>query len=384
MGIASAGFDDEEELWRKLKGAEEYSLKFGDLYYTFDWMAPSSIPFFMGVASYEDAQRKTNESVGLTELVTSAAASGIDVMLETSMLQSVADLLSNYRFAESPTEGISNILASDVSSFIMQHFPTLFGKMANTLDDTRREFFIDKSKDGVGQFFDTMGEKISAKIPWLSAERLPYVNAWGEEESTGPVGQRIFQNFVSPGYISWDKSTELTDEISRLYKNTGNAKVLPERAPKKIEFKDTKKVLTEDEYYDYATRRGQKNADYLEELIAHKDYSSLSDEQKAEIIEKLYKFSDAYAKSYLDYTYDDIVLMDIVDVDKATYDGYSKQTKTALAKAFFLKSYGDEMKIEKNGGSVVDEYIKESIKKAGIPKKEKKKENVDNVIKKYS
>jgi hypothetical protein len=226
--------------------------------------------------------------------------------------------------------------------------------------------------------------QVIAKIPGASQERLPYVNAWGEEEKTGPAWARVLQNFISPGYFSTDKYTEVSDEITRLYKETGDKSILPKNAPKYISFKNTTKYLTADEYYNYATMRGQRNADYLTEFILSKEYQNLTDEQRAEIIEKLYKYSDAYAKSFLNYTYEDIKTMDIVDVDENTYNGYSKETKTALAKAFFLDSYGDEIKIERRGNSVVDYYVDEAIKKAKKPKKEKKKDSVNEIIKDYS
>lgn len=384
LGVANAGFDDEDELWRKLNGEQEYSLQFGDFNYTFDWMAPAGMPFFMGAAVYEDIQRNSNKEIGFDELLLSPVGAAFDVITENSMLQGISNLITNAKFAESTSEMFANIISSDISTYLMQYFPTILGKMANAIDDTKREYFVDKSKDGISQLLDATLEKISAKIPGLSTTRAPYVDAFGEEEKTGPWWQRVIQQFVSPGYISWDESTKLTNEITRLYKTTGDNKILPERAPKKIKFKGITKNLTEDEYYNYSVMRGQKNVDYLAEFVSNKKYKDLTDEQKAEVIKKLYEFSNAYAKSFLNYTYSDIKAMDIVDVDEATYNGYSKETKTALAKAYFLDSYGDEMKIERNGGSVVDYYINETIKKSKKSAKPTKKQNVNSVIKKYS
>ena len=119
-------------------------------------------------------------------------------------------------------------------------------------------------------------------------------------------------------------------------------------------------------------------------MVENDKFLQLTTEQQAKVIKNLYEFSDAYSKSLLDYTYDDIVAMDVVNVTEEEYNKLSKETKTALAKAFFLKSYGNETKLERNGGSVVDYYIDKEIKTSKTPQKEKKKQSVSEAIKNFS
>ena len=67
----------------------------------------------------------------------------------------------------------------------------------------------------------------------------------------------------------------------------------------------------------------------MEEFINSDQYDDLSDEQKIKVIENLYKYANAKAKS-----------------EVSDYD-YEKEYKTLS-------------RIEKNGGSVVDYYIRKS------------------------
>ena len=368
-GIVKIGFSgDDDEWWRKLNGEQEFSVQICDHSYTIDWAAPACMPFFMGATAMEIWSRENNEKIDFANI----ALDSLDVITETSMLQGINNVIESIKYKDN---GVASILSDVALSYIAQALPTIGGKIKNTFDDTRRTNYVDKTT-WIPEWLQTLFNKAGAKIPFIPEHRNPYVNAWGEEEKTGNIGQRFLQNFISPGYMSEVVKNEITEELTRLYKSTGEKSVLPDTAPKYILFKNTKKHLTSDEFYNYATMRGQKNAQLIDEFVHHKDYDSLTDAQKAKIIKDLYEYSNAFCKSYIPLTYEEFSLLGVVDITKEEYEQLTNEQRQALAKSYFLADHQKVHSEERNGGSVVDYYIK----KESAPKKEKEKSTVSEII----
>ena len=376
LGVITVGFvGDDDELWRKLNGEQEYAIQIGDVSYTLDWAAPACIPFFIGAAIMEQFTAEDNNSGA--NIIDSVIA-GMDVITELSMLSGMNDVINSVRYGKK--NGLVSISSKMVSSYFSQALPTVGGKIANTFDDTSRINYIDKTSN-IPTWLQSAMNMVESKVPGLSQTRPADINAWGEKENTGSWMKRFFQNFISPGYLSTVEENEITEELTRLAKATGNPSVLPDSAPKYFSFKGTKKNLSAEEYQTYATVRGQRMTDYVSEAVKSAEYKKLTDAQKAKVIKNLYGYANAYAKASLIYSYEEIRLMNVVDITEERYNRLKDKDKMALAKAYFLDGYEKVFVEEKNGGSAVEYYIKkERENETKAEKQTKSKENTEDII----
>ena len=361
LGIVKGGFgDDEEDGYNRLMGEQEYSVELFGISYTIDWAAPACIPFFMGVAINESMESEGNynweANLGKTALA------GLEPIINLSMLSGIQETIASARYADGK-EIVLSVVGNVIGSYFSQALPTIGGKIANTIDDTRRTNYIDKSSN-MPILVQSAINTVKAKVPGLSMTRPEYVDAWGETQDKGNLALRIFQNFLSPGYVSSVEVTDIDNELKRLAGETGEQSVFPDRADKKFKFKNYTKYLSADEYVEYATMKGQMSADYINELIHSDGYSSLTDEQKVEVINNLYALANAKAKSRLYYTYDEINAMHDGKITEEMYNKYNDSTKRAVAEMHFLEDYKKPINMENNGYSAVDYYISQAkIKK---------------------
>ena len=77
----------------------------------------------------------------------------------------------------------------------------------------------------------------------------------------------------------------------------------------------------------------------IEELITLKEYQELTDEQKAELLKKVYSYSLAKAKSNVVYDYDFLKASYGESLTKQKYDSFTDNQKKMLAQELFMSSY---------------------------------------------
>ena len=353
LGVIRPGFDDDKKnLFKRLLGMQQYSVEIGDISYTIDWSAPVCIPFFMG-SEFQAAWEKEDNNTALDTLL-GALNAGLGPIVELSMLSGIRDTISSARYANE-TEALQAIMSSALSSYFTQGLPTIGGKLANIADGTRRSNYIDRSSD-MPVFIQSAVNTVKSKVPFLSMTRPEYINSRGETEHTGFV-ERSIENLISPGYFSKAEITEIDNELLRLSDSTGSQAVFPTNAPKKLSFKKQIKYLSFEEYKKYATERGRSAAGYIREFIECREYKDMSDEDRVEVIQKLYKFADAKAKASLSYSYDELNAMHDGVITEEMFGNYSESTKKAAASEYFLSSFKKAAAYERNGGSAVEYYI---------------------------
>lgn len=86
--VTGAQGDDKDDKWAELLGHQGYALELPDgTSVTLDWMAPESLPFFMGVELMSSAGENGMDA----ESVWNAVKATANPMLDLSMLQSVND-----------------------------------------------------------------------------------------------------------------------------------------------------------------------------------------------------------------------------------------------------------------------------------------------------
>lgn len=292
-GVLSGGDDDDEKqnYFDDLSGKQNYALSIGGLSITLDWLAPESMPLFVGVELFNSLSSK-NEDKGFLQNLMSSVMSLSTPMFEMSMLQSVNDLFDNLAYIKQG-QGTFKIVSSMAANYISQYFPTLFGQTERSFEETQRETtYIDRNSK-VGSEIQYMWGKIANKIPFYDFSQIPYIDAWGRTEETGNLFERMLNNFINPAYVKKERPTEIDGELERLY-DLGETSVYPGRA--KTNTKINGEYLTADEYVKYATTKGQTSYELAQGVINSAAYSGASDPEKAYMLKYVYSYADHIAK----------------------------------------------------------------------------------------
>lgn len=293
MGLISGGSkeDKKEQGFERLQGGQNYALKIGDKTYTLDWAAPASLPLFVGVEAFNIMQGE-NPDKSVSAILDSMTKL-TEPMVEMSMLQGMNNTFKAIAYGDSPLSDMAIELAAGYTS---QGVPTLAGQVARTIDPLRRSTYIDKNSP-LPQFAQKFIQKQQAKIPGLTQGMLPYVDQWGRTQENPSLVSRAAQNFLSPGYVSQSNVTPVDAELDRLYNATGEKSVLPSYADKSIKFDGETINFTAMQYLKYSTEKGQKSHELLDGLITSEQYATLQDDEKVKLVENLYEYSNALAKT---------------------------------------------------------------------------------------
>ncbi len=293
LGLIQGGMgDDKEGQFEKLKGVQAYSVQIGGISYTIDWMAPASLPLFVGVEIYNAIQGEY-ENATFADIADSLAQIS-EPVFEMSMLSGLNNTFDAISFSDNKITAATEEI---VTSYLGQAVPTVLGQVSRTIDGTRRRTYVDKNSglpSGVQRFI----QKTMNKTP-LSFLNQPYVDQWGREDANDNIFLRALENFVSPGFVSEIKPTELDEALTELYASTGDTGALPSSPQKYLTSNGERINLTASQYTLLSQTRGSTAQRVLSELIATPEYARLSDDEKAAAVSYVYKYAAEVAKSEL-------------------------------------------------------------------------------------
>ena len=295
--IRGHGSDDEDENeFKELMGHQAYALEIGNESYTLDWLAPEALPFFVGVNLWEQTEG-SDEELTLSAML-NAVKTVTEPLLEMSCLQSLNDVFDSVGYATSDgLDGLPAALASAATSYLTQGLPTILGQAERTGEAVRMTTYTEKNAFLTGDMQYTLG-KASARIPGVwDYQQIPYIDAWGREESTGATSERAVNNFLNPAYTSEIQTSAMEKELMRLYEKTGESKILPSRAAKYFNVGNQRKDLAADEYVKYAKKKGQNSHSLLTGLTANSTYKSLDSSDQVDAISKCYEYANSVAKA---------------------------------------------------------------------------------------
>ncbi|MBC8534762.1 hypothetical protein, partial [Yeguia hominis] len=292
LGMIRGGFDDDdEEAFAKLQGEQVYSVKIGDTSYTVDWMAPLSMPLFIGV-ELMSALEKGMENLTFSD-VSEALLNITEPMFNLSMLDGLNSMIDSVSYQDNKLTAIG---VEAVSSYLQQAFPTLGGQIARTIDQNQRTTYTDKNNKWLLPEVQYFLQRVISKTPGLSFLNQPRLNVWGEEQEDPNVLLRAFENFLSPGYFDTLDSNAVETEIGDVYERTKEKSVLPKRAEKAFAVNGERKNLTAKEYTLYSKLRGQLSYEILDDMINLNGYTDLDDATKVYMVKNAYLYATALSK----------------------------------------------------------------------------------------
>lgn len=284
-----AGDDDKEEAFEKSMGGQDYAIQIGDKSYTLDWAVPAAMPLFAGAAIMESVRK----GGGTFDALVDSLLGMQDVVLETSMLSSLNDLISYWSYADNK---VGYLLDRAASSYAGQYIPTIGSKAASVFDDTVRKSYVEKGTGQLSSDVNYFLQGAAKKVPGVRNQLQPSIDLWGNEVSNGSAPERVFQSFISPGFLKAQDNSPATQEIRRLAKATGESAVYPVAAEKSFMVNGETKYLTGEEYTKYAKTMGSTRKQIVENMLKSKGYQKLSDDDKAKAISYAYEYANVKGK----------------------------------------------------------------------------------------
>lgn len=301
------------------QGAQNYALKIGNNSYTLDWLAPMSLPLFVGAELMNKYSGDSDDEEGVFDRVISALSTIGEPITEMSMLQGIQNILNELSYS---TENVLATFGTNATlGYASQAIPTLAGQFARAIDDTRRSTYTDKPA-GFKRQFDKTLTKVENKIPFLSMTNEPYVDASGNTQQNEGLVTSLFGNgflprlgdqMLSPGYYKQGNVTPVDEELNRLYEATG------ENVYKNVSSgKVNNEKLSKEKFTDYQKLYGSNTDTFYNGLVSSENYKNLDDAARVKAL------SDAksISKMIADYEVGGRALK---DSEQKVYDIYKKQ-----------------------------------------------------------
>ena len=297
-GLLRVGFKDKdpEDEYARLTGSQEFSIELFGHSYTIDWTAPSSIPLFMGAAMYKEIE---NRDEGLTwgnafDVFMSTISATAEPMLNMTMLDGVNSTIQSVAYANATGSSVGDIIMQSLLNLSTQLVPTSLGAVARTIDPVRRKTYADKNLN-IPTWLQYPLERVQNKLPGLSQLNMPYLNAWGEEDREDNLLMRIFENFLSPGYVSKTEADSVETELRDISVRTGT-NLIPDLPNQSFSFNNEKINLTAEQYEQYVKTRGSLMHTELERLFATDEYKAMSLGAQASCIKNIRTWADEQGK----------------------------------------------------------------------------------------
>lgn len=347
-------------------------------------LAPAAYPLIAGATFQESFKNENDFWTAITKAIGSSASSLVD----TTMLMGINNILETVKYADQDESGITSVGKAVAESYAGQFLPTLGRAINSTVDDTQRSSY--SSKTGVGKEVESTAKYLETKIPglqqvgdWADKNDIPVLNklklqpaidAWGNVKKQNSAGVDAYTdnkvanavgrgvaNFATPTKLSADKSTDLDNKIRELKERlVSNGEMSAEDADNLFPYTATSEAkiggekLSEKDWTQYQIDKGTTSAELAKELLTSGNYDDLSDTDKADILQKIYKFSKSNTA--------------------AEYGGSASSSNSKLSEAY--KSGGAKAVID----SMIGSSEKSSFTSAVQASNSEGKASIDNVI----
>lgn len=353
MGWLKVDLGDDDEI-AKQNGEQEYALHvslFGqDVSYTIDWLAPSSMPLFVGASIYNEimADHNNEDALDVAADLTDSFLKITEPVFNLSMLDGVNSLLQTSSWSDDAGNNITDIGATLASNYVTSFTPTVLGKVARTIDTTRRETYVESGTSKTKGMLQRTWQKTLAKIPGATNLLKPYVSPFGEEEQSSTVAA-VIQNFLSPGYFKTVEISDMEHEMQRLYEATGDKTAIPKQPTKYFTAGGEKINLNAEQYTQLQKTRGAIAKNLLNQVVESPKYQIYGDDVKIKMVKDAWEYATQLAKSEIDprVTVDSWIVKGqdnpldalITQRENAARDEYIADHKSELLKALDEDDY---------------------------------------------
>lgn len=211
----------------------------------------------------------------------------------TSAMQTISNIISTVQYHDEENDlplyfQIPIEIASDsISGFV----PSPVRQLAQATDTTYRDQYRSKSLN------DQVRAKVMNSVPGVRQMLAPKITPLGEDKKYQKPLLNYLNATLNPGNINVYQASDVVDELNRVYGETDDAKIWPERnAPYSFTANDEKWTLTPDERTQYQRTRGQTTAKAMESVIGTDWYKTMSATGQAEVLNWIGNLANFVAK----------------------------------------------------------------------------------------
>ena len=211
----------------------------GDVIRTYDFAQPISVALAIGADIYAgNKDRKAASNV-----VVEAVKSGGNTLMKQSVLQGLQKMMGGYDVMQNVVDTIFQAP--------LQFTPALGGQIAKQVDSSARETYSP-------EIFAGIANKAKARLPGLSQSLPVKSDTLGRGMPSVQGGNSAWNTFLNPGTTRTYDPTPVEQKIIDVYRQTGNADILPRVADKSITVSGAGTIqLTTEEYARYQKRLGE-------------------------------------------------------------------------------------------------------------------------------
>ena len=299
QGFITGKLGDDKD-YQEMLGNQEYSVNIPGMgSYTLDWAAPSIVPLMMGANLAQgdyDLTDILDDPGKVAGQMGDILAVALDPVTNMSMLSSLNDTFDNIRYNDEDALGaVGTLTTNALTSYAQQFVPTIAGKVARTIDSTRRSSYGggDSATERNNSY---LARSTLNKVPVLNQQNEAYIDQWGREtqnldgtdDSASGVALRGLYNFASPGYYNAENVTPVDEYIQELYGNTNDKNVLPTKASNYLTVDSKRTYMTPEEKTEYAKTSGQTAYDIIDSLRQNDMFLQLPEDQQSALVQDAY------------------------------------------------------------------------------------------------
>lgn len=282
---------------RDLRG-ESTEWQNGDTLLSIGFLDPLNAQLTTGALIADDIRSEAGVTAG--RVLGNSLSGALQSVLDTPVMSTMQDVVNNYQYSDASTPGgkmldaAQKYAANQLSSVI----PNSLRGVAQGLDDTERNAY---SSDNVWQ---QAVDNAKASIPGLRETLPAKTDVWGNPvRNEGGVRNFLNRN-VNPGNITTYKTDAVSSEIEKISDATGNSLYPDRTAPRAVKVDGESVSLTFEQRSIYQKAYGDAYSAAVTALMNDKNYKSMPDSMKAEILKQAKDVAAESAKDKLGIGYE--------------------------------------------------------------------------------
>ena len=282
---------------RDLRG-ESTEWQNGDTLLSIGFLDPLNAQLTTGALIADDIRSEAGVTAG--RVLGNSLSGALQSVLDTPVMSTMQDVVNNYQYSDASTPGgkmldaAQKYAANQLSSVI----PNALRGIAQGLDDTERNAY---SSDNVWQ---QAVDNAKASIPGLRETLPAKTDVWGNPvKNEGGVRNFLNRN-VNPGNITTYKTDAVSSEIEKISDATGNSLYPDRTAPRSVKVDGESVSLTFEQRSIYQKAYGDAYSAAVTALMNDKNYKSMPDSMKAEILKQAKDVAAENAKDKLGIGYE--------------------------------------------------------------------------------
>lgn len=286
--------DDEEE-----ENTQEYAIEIGGVSIGIGWVAPTTIPLFIGANLYNRFKSAAGDgdldAWDIASSIIGSLQSSLDPVLELSCMSGLNDAIEKMSYEDTAGEKLTSLVYNAATGYFLQIIPTTFGQFEKAVEKNKKSTYTNAENQEQRMVERTIAS-IFRKLPG-DPYQIDKVDAYGNivKEPDNPV-LRALNAFVNPSSVQKIDRSPLTMEIKRL--NAAQpVDVSTPAISKIISYTDKDGVahsryrLSAQEFS--AVEKAQKTTQFeiLNSLIQTDTYQALNDGEKAKAFQYVYDYA---------------------------------------------------------------------------------------------